>query len=271
MSQRGISTIQIVMMAGVGSAVALAIMTMVFQQVREVNAIAARVGFRDLRHDVETALSNVPNCLATLQGVTIDDSRAGDPLYSIPVASIRQLNPNPRILAQAGNSPHGMISRAIVSNISLGEITRLAANSYEADVLVTYLVSQKSLRSSVGRIRIATDSASVPTAKLPTSCSTKGNGGGPDLNNCVIATASATTSGEYQPTCNAGQTLVNSGIFCLSPDGTRWDYATPHNLKGYVFRNHPQIVAGNLQWISDCYNHVGVDGTRVQSFGVCCP
>ncbi len=260
---------KILVLAAIAQVFSLAIIAKVMQQTEAVYAISQKAIFQNVQRDIDKVLSHPAGCLAALKHVTLNDARVGDANYFIPLNQISEAGTLPRTVVAVGQNPHGMDRRALVEAIRLSRLSRIAPDSYEAELFVVAKLPSQSLNSSPTKIRILTEPTSPLGAKTVTSCGLSQSSSGV-LSACRIVEAVSAGVGPSQASCNPSEIRLSGGGSCLTSTGADWNRNAPPDDYGFLFQSEPVVSGGVQGWVADCRNHYGPDSARTKAYAYCC-
>ncbi len=238
---------KILVLAAIAQVFALAIVAKVMQQTEAVNLIVQKAALVNVQRDIEKVLSHPSGCLAALQTAVIEESRLVDPNYRISLNRIFEPGLTPRPVIVVGQTPYGMSGRARIEALEVTHFTRVAADVFEGDFILTAKVHTDIVTGYPMRVRMEMSSSKVKACSL-LSAAAPGSPG-----TCRIV-----ESGENLPAradCATTEKRISGGGSCL---------------EGYMTMNEPIDSGGLSGWLVDCRNRAATAKPRAKAIAYCC-
>lgn len=266
-SQRGFSTVTILVMVGAGLTVSMGFISLLTSQEQDVKRLELKVAAQDISASIKKGLNDGASCLQSFASpFQIDDGSIGNADYSVSIGRIVEAGSS-QIVVQQGEPVPRLGFDLTVSGLRAANFARLAADVYTFDLLVT--VSSPTLGTvanlRIEKISMATDPASPAGAKTPVSCVYETGGD----SNCREVRMLAPDTNILRIPCGADEMLLSGGGYCTRPDGTYFDPKIPDEA-GWLVINRPYTSGLGTGWELDCYNSGATDTTHAKGYAYCC-
>jgi type II secretory pathway pseudopilin PulG len=252
---RGQALIQALVAVGIVGILAVAMMSLISTQSKEMSAVNEKLGTLDLQRQLITVLAGGSVCRYQLTQPTpriIDTTLIGTATPpSISMSEILSAaSPTATAVASVGSSPATNAPHLVVTQIALKNITAVGVpDLYSADIVVDFAQDRlvRPLRSLSFRVSLTT--TGPPNAKAITGCSSDGGTAGPLVD---ISCYSGTTPSCIPSACPIGWNDLGVSSYVTAAEGAQSYYKVTRGCSS---------TSASAAYETSCQGYVGAPCT----------